>query len=56
MAEISERIWKQVLTNTGPRSAAVVQWIKCSSGEVMDPGSFPGQGEFFSLKFLLKRK
>ena len=35
---------------------AVVQWIKCSAGELKDPSLIPGQGEFFSLKFLLKRK
>ena len=32
---------------------AVAQWIKCLTGELKDPGSTPGQGEFFSLKFLL---
>ena len=35
---------------------AVAQWIKCSAGELKDPGLIPSQGEFFSLKFLLKRK
>ena len=35
---------------------AVGQWIKCSAGELNDPGLIPGQGEFFSLKFLLKKK
>ena len=35
---------------------AVAQWIKCLAGELKDPGSFPGQVELFSLKFLLKRK
>ena len=35
---------------------AVAQWMKCSAGELKDPSSIPGQGNFFSLKFLLKRK
>ena len=35
---------------------AVAQCIKCSAGELKDPGLIPGQGDFFSLKFLLKRK
>ena len=30
---------------------AVAQWIKYLAGEMKDPGSIPGQGEFFSLSF-----
>ena len=35
---------------------AVAQRIKCSAGELKDPGLIPGQGEIFSLKFLLEMK
>ena len=35
---------------------AVAQWIKFSAGELNDPGSIPGQGEFFTLKFLFKEE
>ena len=35
---------------------AVAKWIKCLAGELTDPSLIPGQGEFFSPKFLLKRK
>ena len=37
-------------------SEAVAQWIKCLVGELKHTGLIPGQGEFFALKFLLKRK
>ena len=35
---------------------AVAQWIKCLAGELKISGLIPDEGEFFSLKFLLKRK
>ena len=35
---------------------AIAQRIKCLAGELKDPGLIPGQGEFFSLEFLLKAK
>ena len=35
---------------------SVAQWIKCLAWELKDPDSIPSQGDFFSLKFLLKRK
>ena len=35
---------------------AVAQWIEHLAGELKDPGSIPNEGEFFSLKLLLKRK
>ena len=35
---------------------AGAQWIKCSAGELKDPGLIPRQENFFSLKFILKRK
>ena len=35
---------------------AEAQWIECSAGELKDPSLIHGLGEFFSLKFLLKKK
>ena len=35
---------------------AVGQWIKYTAGALKVPGSIPGQGEFFTLKIILKRK
>ena len=61
---------KQVSTNTGPRYAARYRnqfsqqyylWL-CSSVDqflavdLKNPGSIPSQGDFVSLKFILKRK
>ena len=33
---------------------AVAQWMKCEAGELKGPSLIPGQGEFISLKFLLR--
>ena len=33
---------------------AVAQRIKCSAGELKDPGLIPGQGEYFHINFFLR--
>ena len=32
---------------------AVAQWIKCSAGELKNPGSIPVRENFFHLNFFL---
>ena len=35
-------------------NVAVAQWIEWGVWELRDPGLIPGQGELFTLKFILR--